>query len=90
MEKRYYYWQTISLQDYTCWETPSPFHKQLPLTKEHLECFMETFTFTKDELFTGVIVEEAKLRTNNMAKMFHCKIDNFKKTAQKQNLLNLK
>jgi hypothetical protein len=51
---------------------------------------MATFTFTKDELFTGVIVEEAKLRSNNMAKMFHYKIDNFKKTAQKQNLLNLK
>ncbi|WP_339918717.1 group III truncated hemoglobin [uncultured Flavobacterium sp.] len=90
LEKMYRFWQTILLEIHTYSGSPFPPHKQLPVTKEHFDRWMEIFTTTTDELFVGAIAEEAKLRAKNMAEMFNYKIDYFRNAAQNGDLLNLK
>ena len=90
LEKMYRFWQTILLEVHTYSGSPFPPHKQLPVAKEHFDRWMEIFTTTTDELFDGVIAEEAKLRAKNMAEMFNYKIDYFRNAAQNGDLLNLK
>jgi hemoglobin len=90
LEKMYRFWQTILLEVHTYSGSPFPPHKQLPVAKEHFDRWMEIFTATTDELFDGVIAEEAKLRAKNMAEMFNYKINYFRNEAQNGDLLNLK
>ncbi|CAM2786337.1 group III truncated hemoglobin [Flavobacterium frigoris] len=90
LEKMYRFWQTILLEVHTYSGSPFPPHKQLPVAKEHFDRWMEIFTTTTDELFSGAIAEEAKLRAKNMAEMFNYKIDYFRNAAQNGDLLNLK
>lgn len=90
LEKMYRFWQTILLEVHTYSGSPFPPHKQLPVAKAHFDRWMEIFTTTTDELFDGVIAEEAKIRAKNMAEMFNYKIDYFRNAAQNGDLLNLK
>jgi hemoglobin len=90
LEKMYRFWQTILLEVHTYSGSPFPPHKQLPVSKEHFDRWMEIFTTTTDRLFTGPTAEEAKLRAKNMAEMFNYKIDYFRNEAQNGDLLNLK
>ena len=90
LEKMCRFWQTILLEVHAYSGSPFPPHKQLPVTKEHFDRWMEIFTTTTDELFVGAIAEEAKLRAKNMAEMFNYKIDYFRNAAQNGDLLNLK
>jgi hemoglobin len=90
LEKMYRFWQTILLEVHTYSGSPFPPHKELPVSKEHFDRWMEIFTTTTDQLFTGPTAEEAKLRAKNMAEMFNYKIDYFRNEAQNGDLLNLK
>ncbi|MFM2367882.1 MAG: hypothetical protein RL619_178 [Bacteroidota bacterium] len=78
LEKMYRFWQTILLEVHTYSGSPFPPHKQLPVAKEHFECWMEIFIETTDSLFVGPLAEEAKLRAKNMAEMFNYKIEYFR------------
>jgi hemoglobin len=78
LEKMYRFWQTILLEVHTYSGSPFPPHKQLPVAKEHFECWMEIFIETIDSLFVGPLAEEAKLRAKNMAEMFNYKIEYFR------------
>ncbi|MFV5695975.1 group III truncated hemoglobin [Flavobacterium sp. LB3P122] len=82
LEKMYRFWQTILLEEHTYSGSPFPPHKQLPITKEHFDRWMEIFIETTDSLFLGPLAEEAKLRAMNMAEMFNYKIEYFRNTKK--------
>ncbi|RKS95422.1 hemoglobin [Flavobacterium limicola] len=84
LEKMYRFWQTILLEVHSYSGSPFPPHKQLPVSKEHFDRWMQIFTETTDSLFVGTLAEEAKLRAKNMAEMFHYKIDYFRNLEKNQ------
>lgn len=82
LEKMYRFWQTILLEVHSYSGSPFPPHKQLPVTKDHFERWMEIFIETTDCLFAGPLAEEAKLRAKNMAEMFNYKIEYFRNSEK--------
>ena len=80
----YGFWETILLEVHSYSGSPFPPHKQLPVTKEHFDRWMELFTKTTDSLFAGPLADEAKYRAKNMAEMFNYKIDYFRNLEKKQ------
>jgi hemoglobin len=90
LEKMYRFWQTILLEVHTYTGSPFPPHKHLPVDKAHFDRWMEIFTETLDQLYTGATADEAKLRAKNMADMFNYKINYFRDADQKGDLLNSK
>lgn len=82
LEKMYRFWQTILLDAHSYSGSPFPPHRQLPVEKEHFERWMEIFTTTIDDLYSGPVADEAKNRAMNMAAMFNYKIDNFRNAAR--------
>lgn len=86
LEKMYAFWQTILLEERTYFGSPFPPHAQLPVGHAHFEQWMQLFTQTVDELFTGEKAKEAKWRAGKMAEMFEYKIEHYRKTGFK-NLL---
>lgn len=83
LEKMYRFWQTILLEEHTYSGSPFPPHKQLPIEKEHFDRWMSIFTQTVDDLFSGPLAEEAKLRGLNMAQMFNYKIEYFREQGKR-------
>jgi hemoglobin len=55
----------------------------------HFDRWMEIFTETLDQLYTGATADEANYAPKNMADMFNYKINYFRDTDQKD-LLNSK
>ena len=84
LEKMYRFWQTILLEVHTYSGSPFPPHKQLPVAAAHFEHWMSIFTETIDNLFSGPLADEAKLRAQNMAEMFNYKIDYFRNAEKNQ------
>ncbi|SHG12441.1 hemoglobin [Flavobacterium micromati] len=84
LEKMYGFWETILLEVHSYSGSPFPPHKQLPVSKEHFDRWMEIFIQTTDSLFTGSLADEAKLRAKNMAEMFNYKIDYFRNAEKNQ------
>ena len=74
LEKMYTFWQTVLLEEHTYRGRPFPPHMQLPIEKEHFECWLSLFHETVDSLFTGEKANEAKWRAGKMAEMFYAKI----------------
>ena len=83
LEKMYRFWQTVLLGEHTYHGSPFPPHAQLPVGHEHFAKWMELFTPTVDELFTGEKATEAKWRAAKMAEMFEIKIEHYKKMGTK-------
>jgi hemoglobin len=81
LEKMYRFWQTVLLGEHTYFGSPFPPHAQLPVSHAHFEKWMELFTGTIDELFTGEKADEAKWRAAKMAEMFEIKIEHFRKVG---------
>ena len=75
LEKMYTFWQTVLLEERTYFGAPFPPHARLPIDAEHFQRWMELFTETVDELFTGEKATEAKWRAARMAEMFQYKLD---------------
>jgi len=84
LEKMYGFWETILLEVHSYSGSPFPPHKQLPVSKEHFDRWMEIFIQTTDSLFAGSLADEAKLRAKNMAEMFNYKIDYFRNAEKNQ------
>jgi hemoglobin len=78
LQKMYSFWQTILLEEYTYFGRPFPPHAQLPVDATHFDAWLQLFTQTVDELFTGDKATEAKWRANKMAEMFQIKLAHFK------------
>ena len=78
LEKMYTFWQTVLLGEHTYFGSPFPPHANLPVSHKHFEKWMELFTQTLDELFTGEKAEDAKWRAGKMAEMFESKIEYYK------------
>ena len=83
LEKMYTFWQTVLLGEHTYFGTPFPPHANLPVSHQHFEKWMQLFTATVDELFTGEIANEAKWRAGKMAEMFESKIEYYKNKSFK-------
>jgi len=83
LEKMYTFWQTVLLGGHTYQGSPFPPHAQLPIRHEHFIKWMELFTTTVDEHFTGEIAEEAKWRGKKMAELFEIKIEHYAKSGSK-------
>lgn len=79
LEKMYTFWQTVLLGEHTYYGSPFPPHAQLPVTHAHFQKWLELFSRTIDELFTGEKATEAKWRANKMAEMFELKIAHYRK-----------
>src|SRR5690554_6346977 len=78
LDKMYRFWQTILLGEHTYQGAPFAPHAKLPVEHEHFETWMKLFNSTVDELFTGDIAQEAKMRAAKMAEMFEMKIKYFR------------
>ncbi len=78
LEKMYTFWQTVLLGEHTYFGSPFPPHANLPVTHNHFEKWMDLFTQTVDELFTGDKAKDAKWRAGKMAEMFESKIEYYK------------
>ena len=78
LEKMYTFWQTVLLGEHTYFASPFPPHANLPVSHKHFEKWVELFTQTLDELFTGEKAEDAKWRAGKMAEMFESKIEYYK------------
>lgn len=83
LEKMYRFWQTVLLGEHAYFGSPFPPHAQLPVGHEHFSKWMELFTATADELFSGEKNDEAKWRAAKMAEMFEMKIEHYRKAGIK-------
>ncbi|MHC5352749.1 group III truncated hemoglobin [Myroides sp. LJL115] len=83
LQKMYSFWQTVLLEDYTYSGRPFPPHASLDVDQSHFDQWLFLFRQTLDELFQGEIAQEAKWRSEQMAKMFVSKINYFKEANQK-------
>lgn len=83
LEKMYRFWQTVLLNEHTYYNSPFPPHANMPVGQEHFSKWIELFTATADELFSGEKNEEAKWRAGKMAELFLLKIEHTRKTGSK-------
>jgi len=74
LEKMYTFWQTLLLNEQTYFGSPFPPHATLPVSGEHFNRWIELFTKTVDQLFSGNVADEAKWRAERMAEVFETKI----------------
>ncbi len=83
LEKMYTFWQTVLLGEHTYFGSPFPPHAQLPVSHEHFIKWMDLFTGTADEHFSGEKAKEAKWRAGKMAELFEMKIEHYRKSGNK-------
>ena len=83
LEKMYSFWQTVLLGNHTYFGSPFPPHAQLPISHAHFQRWMELFTATVDERFSGEKAKEAKWRAAKMAEMFESKIKHYQSNPLK-------
>lgn len=78
LTKMYGFWQTLLLDTPAYSGSPFLKHAKLPIAKEHFDKWMELFTETLDEHFSGAKADEAKWRAARMSEMFQYKLDYYK------------
>lgn len=83
LEKMYRFWQTVLLGEHTYNGSPFPPHAQLPVSHDHFLKWIELFTLTAEELFSGEKKDEAIWRAGKMAEMFEIKIAHYRKVGIK-------
>jgi hemoglobin len=83
LEKMYTFWQTVLLGEHTYYGSPFPPHAQLPVERHHFERWLQLFSATLNELFTGKKAEEALWRADKMAEMFQYKIEHYRNNTSK-------
>ena len=83
LEKMYRFWQTVLLDEHTYFGSPFHPHAGMPLDQSHFQTWMELFTETVDELFSGQKALEAKWRAGKMAEMFQIKLEHLRKNSLK-------
>jgi len=83
LQKMVFFWQTVLLDEKKYFGSPFPPHAGLPVTAVHFAKWMELFTATVDELFSGPKAIEAKWRADKMASLFEIKIAHYQQTNMK-------
>lgn len=83
LEKMYRFWQTVLLSEHTYYGSPFPPHSKLPIGEKHFERWLELFSATLSELFSGDKTDEALWRAQKMAQMFQFKIDHYRNHPNK-------
>ncbi len=83
LDKMYSFWQTVLLGEHTYFGSPFPPHAQLPVSHAHFAKWMDLFTKTADEHFSGEKANEAKWRAGKMAQLFEMKIDHYRVSGNK-------
>lgn len=83
LAKMYTFWQTVLLDEHTYDGAPFPPHAQLPVDHQHFEQWLQLFTRTADELFSGDKNEEAKWRAARMAELFERRIEHYRSSGNK-------
>ncbi|MEO8766404.1 MAG: group III truncated hemoglobin [Ginsengibacter sp.] len=81
LETMYTFWQTVLLGEHTYFGSPFPPHANLPISHKHFEKWLDLFTKTIDDLFTGEKATDAKGRAAKMAEIFESKIAYYKDTS---------
>ena len=66
----YNFWASMLLGDRSYMGNPFQKHMPLPLKREHFQRWLELFTQTVDENFTGEKADEVKMRANSIAGVF--------------------
>ncbi|MGO1520244.1 MAG: group III truncated hemoglobin [Sphingobacterium sp.] len=79
LEKMYTFWQTILLETHTYQGRPFPPHAQLPIEREHFDRWLQLFEVNLNNLFSGPIADEARLRAHKMAELFLLKLAHIRK-----------
>lgn len=87
LERMYSFWHTVlfAVKDYT--GNPFAKHASLPLQSIHFHRWIELFTQTIDENFSGERAEDAKTRAIKMGKLFQSKIAHIQANDQFKNLM---
>ncbi|WP_028979517.1 group III truncated hemoglobin [Sporocytophaga myxococcoides] len=70
----YDFWNSLLLGSMEYKGQPFPKHMNLPVTKEHFERWIQLFTATLEENFTGPKADEALARAMNIARVFMSKM----------------
>lgn len=83
LAKMYTFWQTVLLDEHTYDGAPFPPHAKLPVDHQHFEQWLQIFTRTADELFSGDKNEEAKWRAARMAELFERRIEYHRSSGNK-------
>lgn len=78
LAKMYTFWQTVLLGEHTYYGSPFPPHAQLPVDEVHFNRWIQLFTETLGELFSGKTADEAKWRAGKMSEMFQMKINHYR------------
>ena len=81
LEKMYRFWQTILFDEHTYSGTPFPPHARMPIDESHFIIWVQNWTGTVDEFFSGPVAEEAKKRGTLMAAIFNSKLEYFKQNG---------
>lgn len=83
LEKMYRFWQTVLLGEHTYYGSPFPPHAHLPIRQQHFDTWLGLWYDTIDTFFAGPKAQEAKWRSEKMAKMFLSKIEYYKNSNAK-------
>lgn len=81
LEKMYRFWQTILIDEHTYSGAPFPPHARMPIDESHFIIWVQNWTGTVDEFFSGPVAEEAKKRGTLMAAIFNSKLEYFKQNG---------
>jgi hemoglobin len=63
------FWSTILLYTRKYKDDPMPKHMQLPVEQRHFDRWLLLFNETLDNLFTGTVTENARLRAASIARI---------------------
>lgn len=80
------FWSTLLLYTRKYVGAPLPKHLPLQLSNEHFDRWIQLFSETIDELFVGVIAENAKKRAFSIAKIMKAAKGNSEAEVNKQSL----
>jgi hemoglobin len=74
LETMYKFWENLLFGNNTYHGRPFPPHATLPIGFEHFQQWLTIFTSNIDQHFKGPKTEEAKIRAQSIASIFHHKI----------------
>lgn len=87
LEKMYRFWETVLLGEHSYTGKPFIPHLRMPVEKKHFQRWLQLFTETVDEHFSGKTSKLAKWQADRMAAMFQIKINYFRKNSEQTPLL---
>ena len=74
LPRMYDFWSGLLLHTSRYRGQPFLKHLPLPITGPHFQRWLGLFTLTVDELFAGPVASEAKLRAQNIARVFESRL----------------